>query len=170
MDLPPIYRCNHSNRQRYAYGSNEGRTLFVMGLNPSGLPDHNLNSTLRNAKAFAKILGFDSYVMINIYPQRTTDPRNLAKRVNLEAHRKNLEQLAELVDDHATIWAAWGSFIDQRPYLYRCLREIEQALAPKNIRWIRYDSLTKEGHPRHPMYKKHEDRFENFDIRTYLET
>ena len=40
----------------------------------------------------------------------------------------------------------------------------------KAISWIQYDSLTKEGHPRHPMYKKHEDRFQKFDIESYLKS
>ncbi len=163
-----IYEVNKSNTHRYAYGSNKKRSLFVLGLNPSCLPDSNLNSTLRNARAFAKILGFDSFVMINIYPQRSTDPDLLHKRLSKTAHKKNLEVISRLLSENDTIWAAWGSLIDKRAYLYKCLEEINESLSDKHIKWIRYDSLTKQGHPRHPMYKKHEDRFESFDMDSYL--
>ena len=76
----PIYITNRKNSQRYAFGTEGDRTLYVMGLNPSGLPDKDMNSTLRNVSAFSKILGFDSFVMLNLYPQRSTDSSNIHKR------------------------------------------------------------------------------------------
>lgn len=163
-----IYEVNKSNTQRYAYGSKKAKSLFVLGLNPSCLPDTNLNPTLRNARAFSKILGFDSFIMINIYPQRSTDPDLLHKRMSKSAHEKNIDVICSLLSKNDTIWAAWGGLIDKRSYLYKCLEEINKSIEDKNVDWIRYDSLTKQGHPRHPMYKKHEDRFERFDMEMYL--
>ena len=69
MNNYPIYITNNKNTHRFAFGSIKKKPLFVMGLNPSGLPDRELNSTLRNVEAFSKILGFDSFVMINLYSQ-----------------------------------------------------------------------------------------------------
>ena len=163
-----IYETNKLNTHRYAYGSKKTKTLFVLGLNPSALPDSNLNPTLKNAKAFSEILEFESFVMINIYPQRSTDPNNLHTRLSPNAHKNNLEIISNLVSKGDTIWAAWGDIIEKRKYLYRCLREINDALSEKNINWICYDELTKKGNPRHPMYKKHENRFMPFDMQMYL--
>ena len=56
-----------------------------------------MNSTLRNVSAFSKILGFDSFVMLNLYPQRSTDPSNIHKRKSKLAHEANLEVILEVL-------------------------------------------------------------------------
>ena len=46
--------------------------------------------------------------MINIYPQRSTDPDLLHKRLSKTAHLKTFV-ISMLVSENDTIWAAWGS-------------------------------------------------------------
>ncbi len=66
---------------------------------------------------------YDGYIMLNLYPQRTTDPSGLHVEKSDYAYEKNLEVISgyikELTRDKkcVDIWAAWGGNIDRRDYL-----------------------------------------------------
>lgn len=165
-----IYDIGMNNRVRYSLGESGVNTLYVIGVNPSTACPQRLDSTLNNVKKFAGILGFDSYLMLNLYPQRATDPNQLHLRPNRKIHRENLRFIEMYIPDSATVWAAWGDLIEKRAYLYKSLKDIHNLLTHKNISWIQYDMPTKRGHPKHPARKKQEDRFQEFDLANYLNT
>lgn len=164
----PIYDINKTNTHRYSLGRLNDKTLFVFGVNPSTASDTKLDPTLKNVESFSKLLGFDSFVMFNLYPQRATNPDNMHLRLSKQAHDKNLEFIAKYIPEKATIWAAWGNLITQRPYLIQCLKDINEVLKSKKIKWIKYDEFTKAGHPKHPSRKKLIDKFDQLDINRYL--
>ena len=67
--------------------------------------------------------GHDSFVMLNVYPQRSTDPRGLHTTVEPDLRDANERHIAALVRGRRlTIWAAWGTNIVTRSYLSPCLR------------------------------------------------
>ena len=63
-----------------------------------------------------------------------------------------------------------GTFlIDKRNYLKDCLEWIVAIADRYGCTWYHVDALTKEGHPRHPLYLKKNGTIEQFDIHTYLQ-
>lgn len=164
----PIYDTNKSNTHRYSLGDLKDPTVFVFGVNPSTASDTRLDPTLKNVNSFAQILGFESFLMLNLYPQRATNPDDLHLKLNKKAHEMNLEFIAKYIPEKATVWAAWGNLITHRPYLIKCLEDINEVLKNKNIKWIKYDEFTKAGHPKHPSRKKLVDLFNEFDIDRYM--
>ena len=79
-----------TNKMRYALGSDNGKILYVIGVNPSVASASKLDPTVTNVKKFAELLGYDSFIMLNLYPQRATNPDNIHKRINRAEHLKNL--------------------------------------------------------------------------------
>ena len=167
--LEKIYLHNKINSHRYALGSLSTRTLFVFGVNPSTATDKKLDSTVTNVQSFSKILGFDSFLMLNLSSQRSTNPDKMSYRVNKREQEKNMEVISGLIHTNATVWAAWGDLISKRDYLVENYLKICDILAGREIKWIAYDVLTKKGHPKHPARKKLENRFSHFDIARYTD-
>jgi len=158
-----IYLKSPDNKYRYALGTKEENTLYCFGINPSTATIESDDPTIRKVKSCAYKNGFDSVVMLNVYPQRATNPDNLDKNVNLKEHRINIEKVMTVVENGSTVWAAWGNLISKRPYLRECLIEIQRELEAKNIHWVKMGDLTNRGNPRHPLYVKYQP-FSEFRI------
>lgn len=70
----------------------------------------------------AELNGYDSFLMLNIYPLRSTNPALLPKSPDLDLMKSNLEHIAKaLATNDSPIWAAWGAFIEKRDYLIPAL-------------------------------------------------
>ncbi|MBN2836315.1 MAG: DUF1643 domain-containing protein [Candidatus Delongbacteria bacterium] len=127
----------------------------------------NLDPTLRQVKARALSLGYDSWIMINLYPQRATDPDDMDSVLNQEIQLKNLEEVKKYLPESCNIWAAWGTLIEKRPYLSECLRALYDILGPE-CRWFTIGKRSKAGHPHHPLYLGKDLPQDNFDIEKYI--
>ena len=158
-----IYLKSQDNNYRYALGTTGDKTLYCFGINPSTATNIRDDPTIKKVKSAAKKSGFNNVVMLNIYPQRATDPDNLDNKINTKEHKKNLQIIMSVIKNGSTVWAAWGNLIDKRAYLIDCLNEIQCKLKAKNICWVKMDKLTKKGNPRHPLYLKYQafSEFEN---------
>jgi hypothetical protein len=166
--IPDVYEHSSNNRYRYTLGYSGSNRLIVLGVNPSTACPEKLDGTVKNVETFTQILGFDSYLMCNLYPQRSTDPKGIHKRCNKAEHFENLKIFEKHLIKDCTIWAAWGVIIEDRAFLFECLKDLYQVSLEYDCHWIKYGELTKAGHPVHPLYKKHVDRFSPFDVETYL--
>ncbi|MBR9919247.1 MAG: DUF1643 domain-containing protein [Bacteroidetes bacterium] len=168
-----IYHTNPNNRARFTLGIQGESPLICIGVNPSTATPGQLDGTLQFVERHARLKGFDSWLMLNLYPQRATNPNNIHKRINNSLHQENLRhiqtQLAAIGDQQKIrIWAAWGTLIEKRPFLNSCLEEIFQISCLYNTEWIRIGPLSKAGHPRHPLYLSAKAAIKPFDINTYL--
>jgi hypothetical protein len=96
---------------------------------------------------------FDSWIMLNIYPQRSTDPNGMDIIFKQKEHQKNLDYIEEVFKHNqgADIVAAWGNLITKRPYLMSCLKDIYKVSQRYNMNWVCID-INKTGHPKHPLY------------------
>ena len=149
----PIYDINHNDTARFSLGDTKGNTLFVLSLNPSRATNTHLDPTLKNVDAFRSLLGFDSFLMLNLYPQRATDPINIHKRRSRKLLDENLRTIGKYVTKGSTIWASWGDLIETRSFLKDSLLDIYETIGNRDLKWIMYDSPTKKGHPKHPSRK-----------------
>ena len=72
-----IYETNEDNSARFALGqvfNENGKTLFCFGINPSTACPSCLDNTICKVIKISKYNGYDNWIMLNIYPQRATNP------------------------------------------------------------------------------------------------
>lgn len=165
-----IYSKDEKNTCRYTLGVDGENVLICCGINPSTAKPDKLDNTVRRVGNFSKDNGYDGYIMINIYPQISTDPNNIHSDLDELNHKENIRNLKELLKNYpkSDIWAAWGTLIERRPYFHKSLKEIYNISKYHNLNWIHFNDLTKAGHPRHPLYLKSDSKISKFDIESYI--
>jgi hypothetical protein len=153
-----IYMASKDNKYRYTLGTKGENTLYCFGINPSTATPEKYDQTIIRVSKTALKMGFDSFVMLNLYPLRATDPGDLPEDCNWSEHNKNVHAILDVIKPGSTIWAAWGDLIDSRKWLNGCLKAILEliSLYKKDICWVKMGDLTKKGNPRHPLYLKYQ--------------
>jgi len=168
MYMKWLYEHTSDNAARYIVGTVGERPLICFGINPSTAEPNRLDPTVNLVRRQAEERGYDSFVMLNVYPQRATDPDDLHKAPCPVLQAENERQIAGLIDGKAyTLWAAWGALICKRPYLIPLVRRIIVLSELQNCQWVSRGKSTKDGHPHHPLYVRKEARFETFDVGMY---
>ena len=163
-----IYEESPDGRNRFLLGKNGHKTLICCGLNPSIATPEKLDPTMKKVETIAKANGYDSYIMINLYPMRSTDPDGIHDEMNEQIVQINLEFIESILKSGASnIWAAWGNLIEKRTYLKNCLEGIVNLAGTYNCAWYNCGETTKEGHPRHPLYLGGGSKLKEFDIAEY---
>ena len=165
-----IYANNADNSARFLLGKSGEKPLFVVGNNPSTADEHRPDMTIAKVERFAHSRGFDGFVMLNLYPLRATDPRDLPPTADPHLIQSNLRKIAAQLSATPTpvIWAAWGNLIAARPYLFPCLHQLAAATKDFQPRWIQCGPSTTLSHPRHPSRLGYATRFRNFPLKPYL--
>ena len=141
-DIPVGWIYIGDDEERYILGQPGNRNLLIFGINPSTASpgDNNIDPTIRKVRKIAENDGFDGWIMVNIYPQRATDPKDLPKEANKELLAKNIKVLKALAKSYRIdrVWAEWGNIIDTRypcewetNPLYRIHKGNYQDLAPQ---------------------------------------
>ena len=161
-----IYEKSDDNKCRYALGVKGNNPLIFFGINPSTATPDDYDQTMKKAKGFALKNGFDSWIMLNIYPQRATNPDDLDRKGKL--HEENIEKIKPYITNDATIIASWGNSINKRNYLMDCLKDIVKELKSKKVKWRCIGDLTSEGNPRHISRLGYDKKIQKFDIDSYL--
>ena len=164
-----IYEKNADNSCRYILGTEGVKPLICFGINPSTAEPGKLDNTMKSVDRISKANGYDSWIMLNIYLQRATDPNHMCKERDLKMAKENLLHIERVLKcGNVDIWAAWGTVINKRPYLFECLNEIVELSKEYSCRWHRAGKLTKHGHPHHPLYLKRSEELLPFDIDSYM--
>ena len=169
MKYENVRMTGDNDKVRYVLRKDGDRPLVVVGLNPSTANEAKADATMTRVMGIAERNGFDSFIMLNLYPQRTTDPAGLDRELNDALHQENLRQIKEALKDvsEPTVLLAFGNNIGLRPYLKTCLRDIVAAISDKCPRYVQAGTPTKWGNPRHPLYAGYPE-LTGFDIDGYL--
>ena len=164
-----IYKTNKVNSARYILGTEGLNPIICIGVNPSTASPKQLDNTLKSVQRQASLKGFDSWIMLNLYAQRATNPKNIHQVADVKLHKENLKAINSIFEslETATIWAAWGNLIESRSFLKNCLLNIIKFNEDKNLHWINLGECSKAGHPHHPLYLPSTAAIEPFDIKTY---
>ena len=167
-----LYVPDFYTEYRYILGTRGDHPLICIGVNPSTAAPDALDNTLKSVERIARHNGYDSFLMFNVYAQRATRPQDMDRERNDALHRENLAAfryvLSRSRDAAPSVWAAWGSVIEQRAYLPRCVEDLIAAGEEYGARWYTAGPRSKKGHPHHPLYLKKDSVLEPFeDLRAY---
>lgn len=155
-----IYKNNVNNTARFVlgeYGNIADKTLICVGINPSTATPNNLDSTLKKVKEIAVSHNYSNWIMINVYPQRATNPNSLHLNCDTQLHNDNINELNNVLNtfNNADILFAYGNLIDKRTYLKNCLADILDLIASVQFAGSLYCiKRTVKGNPIHPLYQK----------------
>lgn len=155
-----IYERDSGNNNRYALGQifeENGRTLICFGINPSTASPEQLDNTINKVIKIARFNGYNNWIMLNIYPQRATNPDDLHKIADETIIKRNLEIISQTLEtfNQSDILFAYGNLISKRSYLRHCLGQISELIKSQS-KTIKVIKLTKEGNPVHPLYQKND--------------
>lgn len=168
-----LYVPNHYGEYRYILGTTGKNPLICIGINPSTAAPNDLDNTLKSVERIAIHNGYDSFIMFNVYAQRATKPDDMDNELNEALHRENMkafEYILSLYEKHSpSVWAAWGTIVEMRPYLRDCLREMVDISMKYNSKWYSSGAISKKGHPHHPLYLRKDSGLDEFDMEGYLE-
>ena len=165
-----LYAPNFYSEYRYILGTRGQNPLICIGINPSTAQPGDLDNTLKSVERIALGNGFDSFIMFNVYAQRATDPDAMEKICNPQLHRENLEAFRYVlsISEHPAVWAAWGTIIEKRDYLPRCLQDMLSVGAEYGAQWYCAGAVSKKGHPHHPLYLRKDEKLKPFDADAYV--
>ena len=164
-----IYERTADNAARFVLGTVGARPLVCVGVNPSTAAPGDPDLTVSKVAGFASRNGFDSWVILNLYPQRSTDPKGMHLVPDLGLCAENERCVSDLIAGRPlTILAAWGELIRSRHYLPQLLAGIVQVADVAGCSWVSIGDLLKSGHPRHPSRAGYAMPLQSFDAASYL--
>jgi hypothetical protein len=127
--------------------TNPRRLCWCM-LNGSTATDERDDPTVRRTMGFSKRDGYGGEVVVNLWPLRGTDPCCLRtyepSARELELADQAILDAAAFCDAIVVAWGAHGALRSRGAHVVELLKK--DGHAPLTL------GLTKEGHPRHPLY------------------
>ena len=138
--------------ERFILGESGANPIICFGINPSTANDIKYDPTILKIRKIASENNCDSWVMLNLYPQRATNPNDMHEKADNNLNKKNYKVIRSVFNiyPNALTLASWGNAIEKRKYLKDCLKEI-LAIAPDR-KWVCRGKLTVKGNPRHQLY------------------
>lgn len=121
-------------------------TVMFIGLNPSTADETKDDPTIRRCIGFAKSWGHGSLCMTNLFAFRATDPADMMCATEPIGSQNN-RHLMELAETIGLIIAAWGT----HGVFQNRASEVLRMWSPGRLHHL---GLTKDGHPKHPLYLK----------------
>ncbi|WP_324752652.1 DUF1643 domain-containing protein [Roseovarius sp. Pro17] len=141
----------YSDCERYRYAltrvwDKAGKRVHFIMLNPSTATEQQNDPTVERCERRARALGFGAFRVTNIFAWRDTDPRNMRAAVDPVGPANDSAILEGCVwaDSNIAAWGTHGAHLD------RGARTMA-LLAGAGTR-LHHLGLTKDGHPRHPLY------------------
>ena len=168
-----IYDCLRDGTARFILGTSGNNTLITIGLNPSSANRVKSDYTVTKVIGFKdKAKKFDSFIMLNLYPQRATDPKDIHISVDKELYQENLKNIIRTLTTtkNASVLAAWGGGISKRDFFFQCLTDIYKATKSIKINWLQIGELTKKNHPQHPSRAHYNSELIPFNFNKYFLT
>ena len=124
----------------------ELKTIAWIALNPSTADENQLDPTLRRIRGFSAAWGYNSFMMLNAFAFRATDPKEMERAANPNGPENDAYLLAETakVDKVICAWGTHAALNDRQNQIRALLKD----------RPLYYLKLTKDGFPSHPLYLK----------------
>lgn len=154
-DAPSTAVYSDCERYRYSltreWDAGGKRVLFVM-LNPSTATEVQNDPTVERCERRARHLGYGAFRVTNIFAWRATDPRDMraaAAPVGPE-NDATLREGVDWADEVIAAWGVHGAHLGRGPKVAALLQGLGKPLF--------HLGLSKDGHPRHPLYLPYAQR------------
>lgn len=124
------------------------RMVAYIGLNPSTADEMKLDNTTKKCVKLAKSWGFDGFIMLNIFAWRDTNPKLMKKTSDPIGYENDIALAAVSRAAGMTVcaWGTHGVHLDRNTSVRALLAG--NSVAPFHL------GLTKDGHPKHPLFLK----------------
>ena len=149
-----------TNTYRYtlwrAWSPDHPQVTFVM-LNPSTADAQRNDPTISRCLAFAQHWGFGTLEVVNLFAYKTAYPSDLLK-VTHPIGAENDHFLLQAIARSSCIVVAWGTkgaFLDRDKQVLQFLAQCQR---------IYCLGITRDGHPRHPLYTRRDIELIPFSI------
>ena len=164
-----VYETNDDNSARFVLGqifNDVGKTLLCFGINPSTACPTCIDNTIRKIISISANNGYDNWIMLNIYPQRATNPDSMHLQCDENLTVQNMLHIKAIVEKYtdSDVLLAYGNLITKRRYLKKCMGEILNELVTKYDKKLKVIKLTKKGNPVHPLYQPNSARLCDYKI------
>lgn len=148
-DAPSTAVYSDCDRYRYSLTrvwDREGRKVLFIMLNPSTATEMQNDPTVERCERRARTLGFGAFQVTNIFAWRDTDPRNMRAATDPVGPDNDTAILTGMAWSDQVIagWGTHGAHQGRGPAVELLLRAINAPLYCLG--------LTKDGHPKHPLY------------------
>ena len=141
----------YSDCERYRYTLTRtwdpaGETALFVMLNPSTATEIQNDPTVERCERRARALGFGAFRVCNIFAWRETDPRKMRRAADPVGPGNDaaIREGCLWADRIVCAWGTHGAHLDRGPDVARLMRATGRPL--------HHLGLTKDGHPRHPLY------------------
>lgn len=169
-----IYIKTSDDKYRYALGEvseQPTKILFCFGINPSTATPQKLDPTAMRIKQIAKAHGYDSWIILNVCAERSTNPNKISTIQDTNLQQENLKTISNLLEKYnecSDILFAYGNLINKRPYLRKNLCEIVSVIKAKKYKGCCYClGKTKDGNAKHPLYQKIDTTFVPYSLENH---
>lgn len=138
----------------------DGWCLTFVMLNPSDANENRSDATVRRCIGFARVGGFVSLEIVNVFPYITKKPAELIAATDRDGPRIEVAEcsanelqivMAVTGEPMPVVVVAWGAHASD-PVLEPGVGRTVALLEEQGIQLHSLGELTKEGHPRHPLY------------------
>lgn len=164
-----VYEPSADGSARFVLGTTGDNPLVCFGINPSIAVPNALDPTVRRVRGLAASFGFDSWTMLNVYPQIATLPKDIGRALDQELKAENERKIEKLIDgQRLTLLGAWGGLIASRSYLPPLLADIVRVTDAASCNWVSYGDPLVGGHPQHLSRAAKGLQLAPFDMNTYL--
>ena len=141
----------YSDCERYRYtltrvwDATGKKAAFVM-LNPSTATEVQNDPTVERCERRARTLGFGAFRVCNIFAWRDTDPFQMRKARDPVGMRNDdaIKDACTWADTVIAAWGTHGAHLDRGTAVEALMRGTGQT--------IYHLGLSKDGHPKHPLY------------------
>ena len=132
-----------------------GQAITFVMLNPSTADVYNDDPTIRRCRDFAIKWGFEHVFITNLFAWRSTDPKQLRYW-----HDRELDVVGPRNDDFIyrccknsrLVVVAWGALDKELQWREKEVLDLIKPFMPTAL------GLTREGHPRHPLYLRKDSK------------
>jgi hypothetical protein len=151
----------YSDCERYRYllrreWADRQRLLFIM-LNPSKATELANDPTIERCERRARALGYGGVGIVNLFGWRETSPALLRKAADPIGPENEfiINDALGWADDVLAAWGVHGTFMRRGP-------DMAKQLVTRKTRLFTL-GLTKDGHPRHPLYVAYATPLQRWD-------
>lgn len=123
--------------------------LVAIAMNPSYASALESDRTVNTVIAASSTLGHDGWIMLNLYPERATKPRNLTA-FDSTLWGQNWAAIEQVLTDFSVseVLGAWGD--PPHPTIRKARRETLAAFKARGTRVYHYGDLNRSRNPKHP--------------------